>query len=312
MGKNVIVACDFSEEKQLVEFLDKIEKANPNFYCKVGMELFYSGALRGFEPVRMIKNRGHKVFLDLKLKDIPNTVASTVKVLAKSGVDMINVHADGGFKMMEQVVASVNEIYSDYEKEYERLEGDYSYPAEAYKDSLKKKLASRPLLLGVTVLTSMNEEVLRKEIGVNKTPMEQVVSLAILCKKAGFDGVVCSPQEIMAVKEACGEDFITVTPGIRFADSKKDDQERVATPACANIMGSDYIVVGRPITKADDVVAAYNRCKKDFTEKVTDEAEIANAKKYIEDLKATMPKKEEGWITVDPNQASSGSVQKRK
>lgn len=312
MGKNVIVACDFSEEKQLVEFLDKMEKTDPNFYCKVGMKLFYSGALNGFYPVRMIKDRGHKVFLDLKLKDIPNTVAGTAEVLAKSGVDMINVHADGGFEMMKQVVDTVNGLYEGYKREYERLEGDYSYSAEAYKDSLKKSLSSRPLLLGVTVLTSMNEEVLRKEIGVNKTPMEQVVSLAMLCKKAGFDGVVCSPKEIMAVKEACGEDFITVTPGIRFADSKKDDQERVATPACANIMGSDYIVVGRPIIEAEDVVAAYNRCKKDFTEKVTDEVEIENAKKYIEDLKATMPKKEEGWILIEPNQNTRGGVQKRK
>lgn len=311
MGKNVIVACDFSEKKQLVEFLDKMEKADKDFYCKVGMELFYSGALKGFSPVNMIKDRGHKVFLDLKLKDIPNTVASTAKVLATSGVDMINVHADGGFQMMKQVVDSVNEIYSDYEKEYEVLVNDYSYPAEALKDILKKKLASRPLLLGVTVLTSMSEEELRKEVGVNKTPMEQVVSLAKLCKKAGLDGVVCSPQEIMAVKEACGENFITVTPGIRFADSKKDDQERIATPACANIMGSDYIVVGRPITKAEDAVVAYTRCKKDFTETVTDEAEIANAKRYMEDLKAKMPK-DNDWVIIEPIQGIRSGIQKKK
>ena len=246
----------------------------------------------------MIKDRGHKVFLDLKLKDIPNTVSSTAKVLVNSGADMINVHADGGYKMMKGVVDAVNEIYDGYQKEYDMIvkntENDaykdlidaVASKAEQLKDILSKKLANKPILLGVTVLTSMSEEELRNEIGVNKTPMEQVVSLAKLCKEAGFDGVVCSPQEILAVKEACGEDFITVTPGIRFNDSKKDDQTRVATPACANIMGSDYIVVGRPITKADDAIEAYNRCKKDFTEEVVDEAELANAKAYIQNLKS--------------------------
>lgn len=295
MGKNVIVACDFNSKEKLEEFLDKMEGADPNFYCKVGMELFDAGALHYFNPVQMIKNRDHKVFLDLKLKDIPNTVSSTAKVLVESGADMINVHADGGYKMMKGVVDAVNEIYDRYQKEYDMIvKNSNNYPgvkdivskAEQLKDILSKKLASRPILLGVTVLTSMSEEELKGEIGVNKTPMEQVVSLAKLCKKAGFDGVVCSPQEILAVKEACGEDFITVTPGIRFNDSKKDDQTRVATPACANIMGSDYIVVGRPITKAEDAVGAYNRCKKDFTEEVVDEAELANAKDYIQNLKS--------------------------
>ncbi len=312
MEKNVIVACDFNEKKELVEFLDKMEKADPNFYCKVGMELFYSGALKGFYPVDMIKDRGHKVFLDLKLKDIPNTVRNTVKVLAKSGVDMINVHADGGFQMMKQVVDSVNELYSDYAKEYECLANNHSYPAEALKDILQKNLQRpRPILLGVTVLTSMSEEELKKEIGVNRTPMEQVVALAKLCKKAGLDGVVCSPEEVMAVKEACGDDFITVTPGIRFLDSKKDDQTRIATPACANLLGSDYIVVGRPITKADDVVEAYTRCKKDFTEEVTNEIEIENAKRYMEDLKAKT-KKNDDWIIIEPIQDIHSGIQKRK
>lgn len=157
----------------------------------------------------------------------------------------------------------------------------------------------------------MSEEELKKEIGVNRTPMEQVVALAKLCKKAGLDGVVCSPEEVMAVKEACGDDFITVTPGIRFLDSKKDDQTRIATPACANLLGSDYIVVGRPITKADDVVEAYTRCKKDFTEEVTNEIEIENAKRYMEDLKAKT-KKNDDWIIIEPIQDIHSGIQKRK
>ena len=285
MGKNVIIACDFSSEKQLTEFLDKMEGADPNFYCKVGMELFDTGAVKGFKPIEMIKNRGHKVFLDLKLKDIPNTVSSTIKVLADAGVDMINVHADGGLKMMKEAVDALNEVYEGYEKEYEKVENDHSYCAEALKDSIQKKIDSKPILLGVTVLTSMSEEELNNEINVNKTPRQQVVALAKLCKEAGFDGVVCSPEEIIAVKEACGKDFITVTPGIRFADSKKDDQTRVATPACANIMGSDYIVVGRPIIQAEDSVEAYMRCKRDFTEQVYDKKEIENAKIYMNNLK---------------------------
>ena len=291
MGKNVIVACDFSSEKELKYFLDKMESADPNFYCKVGMELFYAGALKGFNPVKMIKERGHKVFLDLKLKDIPNTVSQTAKVLVASGADMINVHADGGYKMMKGVVDSVNETYEKNKKKIEQYtKTEFDSPedvlrAEKIIKKLKDKIENKPILLGVTVLTSMSETELNNEIGVNKTPREQVVHLAKLCKLAGFNGVVCSPQEIMAVKEACGKSFITVTPGIRFADSKKDDQTRIATPACANIMGSDYIVVGRPITKADKPVEAYERCKKDFTEKVTDEEEIKNAKNFMESLK---------------------------
>lgn len=285
MGKNVIIACDFNSKEKLEDFLDKMEGADPNFYCKVGMELFDAGALQGFNPVKIIKSRGHKVFLDLKLKDIPNTVSKTAAVLATAGADMINVHADGGLKMMKGVVDEINKIYDKYEEELKDLEDDHSYTAEALKDSIQKEIAKKPILLGVTVLTSMSEEELRSEIGVNKTPMEQVVSLAKLCKESGFDGVVCSPQEILAVKEACGDDFVTVTPGIRFADAKKDDQTRIATPACANIMGSDYIVVGRPITQAEDNIKAYNRCKRDFTEPVRDEEEIENAKNYIKDLK---------------------------
>lgn len=264
MGKDVIVACDFNSKEKLEKFLDQMKGvAGSNLYCKVGMELFDSGALQGFNPVKIIKERGYNVFLDLKLKDIPNTVSKTAKILVDAGVDIINVHADGGFKMLKGVVDSINT----------ELEG---------------KTTNRPILLGVTVLTSMSEEELREEIGVKKNPMEQVVSLAKLCKEAGFDGVVCSAEEILAVKEACGKDFITVTPGIRFNDSKKDDQTRVATPACANIMGSDYIVVGRPITEAEDPIEAYNKCKRDFVEPVTDAKEIENAKAYIENLKKTI------------------------
>ncbi|MDD4187417.1 MAG: orotidine-5'-phosphate decarboxylase [Bacilli bacterium] len=283
MGKNVIIACDFNSKEKLERFLDQMEGADPNFYCKVGMELFDSGALQGFNPVQIVKERGHKVFLDLKLKDIPNTVSKTAKTLIDAGADMINLHADGGLKMLKDASVAVNEAYAEYQHEYDEVKADRDMPGRL--EDLEKKLNNRPILLGVTVLTSMSEEELRNEIGINKTPMEQVVSLAKLCKEAGLDGVVCSPQEIIAVKEACGEDFITVTPGIRFADSKKDDQTRVATPACANILGSDYIVVGRPITNAENAIEAYNRCKKDFTEQVTATNEIKNAKGYIENLK---------------------------
>ncbi len=258
MGKDVIIACDFSSKRELLKFLNKMKGDNLNLYCKVGMELFNAGALEGFDPVKIIKSRGYKVFLDLKLKDIPNTVSSTIKVLVKAGVDMINVHADGGSKMMMEVVKAVDEVV---------------------------KRNNRPILLGVTVLTSMSEEELRGELNINRTSLEQVVSLAELCKKSGFDGVVCSPQEVLAVKEACGEDFITVTPGIRFGYSVKDDQKRVATPACANIMGADYIVVGRPITQAADPVEVYNTCKRDFTETITDTTKLESAEAYIKGLK---------------------------
>lgn len=283
MGKNVIVACDFSSKEQLESFLDSIEEVDEEIYCKVGMELFDSSAFDGYNAVELIKSRGHKVFLDLKLKDIPNTVYSTVKSLARYGVDMINIHADGASEMIKKAASAIDEVFEELKKEYDvaELVGDKETASK-----LQEKLNNRPVLLGVTVLTSMTDEALQKEIGVNKTAMEQVVSLAKLCKENGCGGVVCSPQEIMAVREACGDDFVIVTPGIRFADSKKDDQNRVATPSCANIMGSDYIVVGRPITKAEDKVAAYKRCKKDFTEEVTDAFEIENARAYIANLKA--------------------------
>lgn len=258
MNKNVIIACDFNSKEKLEDFLGQMEKVDPNFYCKIGMELFNAGALQGFNPVKIVKERGYKVFLDLKLKDIPNTVSKTIKVLVSIGVDMINIHADGGFKMMKSVVDTVNE---------------------------ECKQRNKPILLGVTVLTSMSEEELKNEIGINKTPIEQVVHLARLCKEAGLDGIVCSPQEVIAVKNACGKDFITVTPGIRYANSKKDDQTRVVTPVCANILGSDYIVVGRPITEAKDPIEAYNKFKKDFTKSTFEDIELLNAKKNIENLK---------------------------
>jgi orotidine-5'-phosphate decarboxylase len=264
MGKKVIIACDFNSKEKLESFLNKMEGVDKNIYCKVGMELFNAGALQGFNPVEIIKSRGHKVFLDLKLKDIPNTAGLTAKVLAIAGADMIDVHADGGYKMMAEVVKAIDDVIKENSSSVE---------------------IKRPILLGVTVLTSMNEEELKNEIKVSSTSLDQVINLAKLCKKSGFDGVVCSPEEIMAVKEACGDDFITVTPGIRFSDSKKDDQTRIATPACANILGSDYIVVGRPITQAENPIEAYNKCKQSFTEKVVDSFEKENAKAYIENLK---------------------------
>ena len=288
MGKNVIIACDFNSKEKLEKFLDKMEGADPNFYCKVGMELFDTGALQGFDPVKIIKSRGHKVFLDLKLKDIPNTVGSTAKVLAMAGADMINVHADGGYKMMVEVVKAIDGVIAENRKQIDEYIAKEKLSEEEKQNPPNK--IERPILLGVTVLTSMSENELRNEIKVNNTPMDQVINLAKLCKRSGFDGVVCSPEEIMAVKEACEVEFITVTPGIRFADSKKDDQTRIATPACANILGSDYIVVGRPITQADDPIEAYNRCKRDFTEKVIDPVEIENAKAYIEDMKSKYSK----------------------
>jgi len=304
MGKNVIVACDFSSKEELESFLDRMqgENVDPDFYCKVGMELFNAGALQGFNPVKIIKERGHKVFLDLKLKDIPNTVAKTAKVLVEAGADMINVHADGGFKMMQAVATAINSIYDEWEKRYEEIKNQAGYCIEAEQYYLEKKIKSKPILLGVTVLTSMSAEELKDEIGVRLTPEEQVVSLACLCKQAGFDGVVCSPKEILAVKETLGKNFITVTPGIRFADSKKDDQTRIATPACANIMGSDYIVVGRPITQAENCKEAYMRCKRDFTCPVTDEKEIENAKSYLKDLRRiTSPSDEVAQRLINAN-----------
>lgn len=231
MGKDVIVACDFSSKEATLEFLDKFAGSRKPF-VKIGMELFYSA---GPEIVREIKARGHKIFLDLKLHDIPNTVKKTMKVLSALDVDMTNVHAAGTIDMMKAA-----------------LEG------------LTRPDGTRPLLIAVTQLTSTSEERMRGELLINASINETIVKYASNAREAGLDGVVCSPLEAGMVKEACGAGFMTVTPGIRFADSDADDQVRITTPARAREIGSDYIVVGRPITAADDPVAAYERCVSEF------------------------------------------------
>lgn len=231
MAKDVIIACDFAGEAQTLEFLDRFESRKP--FVKIGMELFYAA---GPHIVRSIKERGHKIFLDLKLHDIPNTVKKTMAVLSKMDVDMCNLHAAGTSAMMEAA-----------------LEG------------LTRPDGTRPLLIAVTQLTSTSEERMRNELLIDR-PIEYVVeSYAENAKRAGLDGVVCSPLEASLVHERCGADFLCVTPGIRFAGGDVGDQSRVTTPAKAREIGSDYIVVGRPITAADDPVAAYERCVRDFT-----------------------------------------------
>ena len=230
MGKDVIIACDFSTKKETLLFLDLFTGKKP--FVKIGMELFYA---EGPIIVREIKARGHKIFLDLKLHDIPNTVKKTMAVLSSLDVDICNLHAAGTTAMMEAA-----------------LEG------------LKRPNGTRPLLIAVTQLTSTDQTALENELLI-KDPIDQVViHYAQTAKNAGLDGVVCSPQEAGKVHEACGADFLTVTPGIRFADSAADDQKRIMTPAQARENGSDYIVVGRPITEALDPVVAYERCCKEF------------------------------------------------
>lgn len=230
MGKDVIVACDFSSAEQVFTFLDKFKERKP--FVKIGMELYYA---EGPEIVRQIKARGHKIFLDLKLHDIPNTVKKAMAVLSGLDVDMCNVHAAGTSAMMKAA-----------------LEG------------LTRPDGSRPLLIAVTQLTSTDQESMERELLIEK-PLDQVVmSYARTAKEAGLDGVVCSPLEAGKVHDSCGKDFVTVTPGVRFADGDAGDQKRVTTPAKAKELGSDYIVVGRPITAAADPVEAYNRCVKEF------------------------------------------------
>ena len=230
MGKDVIVACDFSSAEQVFTFLDKFKERKP--FVKIGMELYYA---EGPEIVRQIKARGHKIFLDLKLHDIPNTVKKAMAVLSGLDVDMCNVHAAGTSAMMKAA-----------------LEG------------LTRPDGSRPLLIAVTQLTSTDQESMEKELLIEK-PLDQVVmSYARTAMEAGLDGVVCSPLEAGKVHDTCGKDFVTVTPGVRFADGDAGDQKRVTTPAKAKELGSDYIVVGRPITAAADPVEAYNRCVKEF------------------------------------------------
>ena len=230
MGKDVIVACDFSSAEQVFTFLDKFKERKP--FVKIGMELYYA---EGPEIVRQIKARGHKIFLDLKLHDIPNTVKKAMAVLSGLDVDMCNVHAAGTSAMMKAA-----------------LEG------------LTRPDGSRPLLIAVTQLTSTDQESMERELLIEK-PLDQVVmSYARTAMSAGLDGVVCSPLEAGKVHETCGKSFVTVTPGVRFADGDAGDQKRITTPAKAKELGSDYIVVGRPITAASDPVEAYNRCVKEF------------------------------------------------
>ncbi|MBQ4155782.1 MAG: orotidine-5'-phosphate decarboxylase [Clostridia bacterium] len=230
MGKDVIIACDFSSKDEVMNFLDKFKGKKP--FVKIGMELFYA---EGPQIVREIKERGHKIFLDLKLHDIPNTVKKSMAVLSRLDVDMCNLHAAGTAAMMEAAI-----------------------------EGLTREDGTRPLLIAVTQLTSTSQERMESDLLI-KEPIDKVVMHYALCAKdSGLDGVVCSPLEAQKVHETCGDDFFTVTPGVRFADGEVGDQVRVMTPAQAKEIGSDYIVVGRPITAATDPVAAYERCCKEF------------------------------------------------
>ena len=232
MAKDVIVALDFPGEKEVFEFLDRFQKEKP--YVKIGMELFYA---LGPNVVREIKARGHKIFLDLKLHDIPNTVRSAMASLSKLDVDMTNLHAAGGSRMMAEALTGLT-----------RPDG------------------TRPLLIAVTQLTSTDQESMERDLMIH-APIDQVVMhYAETAKNAGLDGVVCSPLEAEKVHNVCGKNFLTITPGVRFADGDIGDQKRVMTPAAAKAIGSDYIVVGRPITAAADPVAAYERCVAEFVD----------------------------------------------
>ena len=230
MGKDVIIACDFDSAEKVFAFLDKFTGRKP--FVKIGMELYYA---EGPSIVREIKKRGHKIFLDLKLHDIPNTVKKSMAVLSRLDVDMTNLHAAGTVRMMEAAI-----------------------------EGLTREDGTRPMLIAVTQLTSTDEETMKHDLLIDQ-PLDRVVMhYAKNAADCGLDGVVCSPLEAALVKEACGRDFITVTPGIRFADGDVGDQKRVMTPAAAKEIGSDYIVVGRPITAAADPVAAYERCVAEF------------------------------------------------
>ena len=230
MGKDVIIACDFNSKEETLAFLDQFGDRKP--FVKIGMELFYS---EGPDIIKDIKKRGHKIFLDLKLHDIPNTVKKAMAALSHLDVDMTNVHAAGGKLMMEKA-----------------LEG------------LTREDGSHPILIGVTQLTSTSKEIMNNDILIPGNPEDVVKTYATKVKQAGLAGVVSSPLEAPEIHRVCGKDFLTVTPGIRFDDSAKDDQKRITTPAMAKELGSDYIVVGRPITQADDPVAAYERCIREF------------------------------------------------
>lgn len=248
MAKDIIIACDFKSMDETIQFLDRLTRVRDEViscddigigagrpYVKIGMELFYS---EGPQIIRKLKERGHKVFLDLKLHDIPNTVKKSMQVLGGYGVDMVNVHAGGGIEMMK-----------------------------AAKEGLMlgaARSAEKPKLIAVTQLTSTDEAVLHDELLIGGSMDDVVRQYALNARTAGLDGVVCSAFEAAAIHEACGDDFITVTPGIRFEDSASDDQKRVMTPAKAREAGSDYIVVGRPVTAAERPIDAYTRCKEEF------------------------------------------------
>lgn len=229
MSREVIIACDFKDKETLFNFLDNFKDEKP--YLKIGMEIFYK---EGLDLVKEIKNRGHKVFLDLKLCDIPNTVYKAMLNLAEAGVDMVNVHAFGGIEMMRAAKRALNEKGVDTK------------------------------LLAVTILTSLNDEALKNELLINEDLSKTVIHYARNAKEAGCDGVVCSPLESTIVKENCGEEFLTVTPGVRFADDDKGDQKRVTTPSLARELGSSYIVVGRSITGSSDPKEAYLRASREF------------------------------------------------
>ncbi|MFR9649752.1 MAG: orotidine-5'-phosphate decarboxylase [Rikenellaceae bacterium] len=230
MKRDVIIACDFASAEQTLSFLDKFTGQKP--FVKIGMELFYA---EGPSIVREIKARGHQIFLDLKLHDIPNTVKKSMSVLSRLDVDMCNLHAAGTIEMMKAAI-----------------------------EGLTREDGTRPMLIAVTQLTSTSEERMQQDLLINAGIEQTIIHYAKNAKVAGLDGVVCSPLEAGMVHEACGDEFVTVTPGVRFADGEVGDQVRVTTPARAREIGSNYIVVGRPITAAADPVAAYQRCMEEF------------------------------------------------
>lgn len=235
MNRDVIIACDFSSAQECLDFLEKFKNLERKPFLKIGMELFYSA---GPTIVSELKKRGFKIFLDLKLHDIPNTVKKAMKVLSALDVDMVNVHASGTIEMMK-----------------------------AAKEGLIREDCTSPLLIAVTQLTSTSQKAMTEQLLIDNPIDQTIAHYAHNAMEAGLDGVVCSPLEVSKVKETCGENFLTITPGIRFADSAKDDQVRVTDPAMARELGSDFIVVGRPITSDPDPVKAYQRCVDEFIPK---------------------------------------------
>lgn len=246
MSKDVIIACDFGSKQQCFDFLEKFNDLEKKPFLKIGMELYYAS---GPEIVKDLKTKGYKIFLDLKLHDIPNTVKKAMKVLSSLDVDMVNVHASGTIEMMK-----------------------------AAKEGLTREDGTRPLLIAVTQLTSTSEQTMKEQLLIDNPIDETIAHYARNAMLAGLDGVVCSPLEVGKVKQYCGPDFLTVTPGIRFKDSALDDQVRITDPAMARELGSDYIVVGRPITSASDPVAAYKKCVDAFCQ---DEDFVYNPSTFI-------------------------------